>query len=153
VDNANNNKAPGATNAEGNANAAERTEKPRQSTLFDLTGESMPVVDAVPIPDDAEHCEIAERADALRRFLLVNPSGGTLEQALGWAGLPIPPRGRAHVVNAEAPRAAQRAGWAVRSGGVCRAVASRAAPFDPVLSVFPHDRCRHGGRPAADPTG
>jgi len=125
-----NNKAQGVTSAEGHdssANGAKHTKTPRQSTLFDLTGESMPAVDAVPTPDDAEHCEIAERADALRRFLLANPSGGTLEQALGWAGVPIPPRGRAHVVNAEAPRAAQRAGWAVRSGGVCRATASRAA--------------------------
>ncbi len=130
-------KAPGATNAEGNANDAEHAENPRQSTLFEIPGIAAPVVDAVPIPDDSEHCEIAERADALRRFLLANPSGGTLEAALTWAGIPLVPRGRAWVVNPGAACAAQRAGWAVRSGGICRAVTSRAAHHGLVRHYLP----------------
>lgn len=136
MDNANKT-APGIPAPEANANDAEHRENPRQSTLFDLPGIAAPVVDAVPVPDDCEHLEIAERADALRRFLLANPSGGTLEAALTWAGLPMAPRGRPWVVNAEAPRAAMRAGWAVRSGGVCRAVTSRAAHHGLVRHYLP----------------
>ncbi len=138
MDNANE-KAPGANNAEGqvSANAGNLAEKPRQSTLFDLTGIAAPVLDAVPVPDDAEHLEIAERADALRRFLLANPSGGTLEAALTWARIPLVPRGRAWVVNPCAASAAQRAGWAVRSGGICRAVTSRAAHHGLVRHYLP----------------
>ncbi len=132
-----NKKAPGIPAPEPNANDAEYRENPRQSTLFDLPGIAVPVVDAVPVPDDCEHLEIAERADALRRFLLANPSGGTLEAALTWAGLPMTPRGRPWVVNAEAPRAAMRAGWAVRSGGICRAVTSRAAHHGLVRHYLP----------------
>jgi hypothetical protein len=131
--------AQGADDAkgQGSANAGNIAEKPRQSTLFDLPGIAAPVVDAVPVPDDAEHLEIAERADALRRYLLANPSGGTLETALAWAGIPVVPRGRPWVVNAEAPRAAMRAGWAVRSGGICRAVTSRAAHHGLVRHYLP----------------
>ena len=129
MDLAANEKAQGVASARGqdSANDCKHAEKPRQATLFDLPGIAAPVVDAVPVPDDCEHLEIAERADALRRYLLANPGGGLFEDAVSWAGLPMVPRGRPWVVNAEAPRAAIRAGWARRSGGVCKATASKAA--------------------------
>lgn len=123
-----NNKPSAADHGEGfssTANVGNPSEKRRQSTLTDLTGEALPSV--TPLAEGSEEGETLRRAEVLRDYLATHGSG-TFEQAIAAAGLPPapPPPMRAYVVNSHAPSMAMRMGWAVPSGGICRANAPQA---------------------------